>query len=252
MLASRFECKYYIPLPVADMIRDYISPFVSLDAYSAARPRRRYPICSLYLDDSNLTLHEATMQGRRNRFKLRIRHYSDRPEAPVFLEIKRRIDGTIRKQRARVSRSDAIGLISGEMRSADLFTGEDLEAADNFLVLSRRIDAHPILKVKYEREAYDAVGEPVRITFDWNVSHALTQSYDLAMHDGTWQGTPTDGLIMEIKFTDRMPAWVHRLVQSFGLKRRSIPKYVLSVLHAGSAEENRAGLAERMTRTREF
>ena len=37
------------------------------------------------------------------------------------------------------------------------------------------------------------------------------------------------GSIIEIKFTERFPGWVHDLVRVFGLKQQPVPKYVLSV-----------------------
>jgi len=47
------------------------------------------------------------------RHKLRIRFYDDRPESPVFLEIKRRITDVIRKERAAISREGVGRLLAG-------------------------------------------------------------------------------------------------------------------------------------------
>ena len=34
------------------------------------------------------------------------------------------------------------------------------------------------------------------------------------------------GCVLEIKFTDRFPSWTQELVQTFNLRRTSMPKYV--------------------------
>ena len=52
-------------------------------------------ITSLYLDSSALHLYRQTVQGIKNRFKLRIRFYDDNPGNPAFLEIKRRVTDVI-------------------------------------------------------------------------------------------------------------------------------------------------------------
>ena len=54
-----------------------------------------YPIVSLYLDSPDLQLCRESLTGVKNRFKLRIRSYTDEPEYPRFLEIKRRINQVI-------------------------------------------------------------------------------------------------------------------------------------------------------------
>jgi hypothetical protein len=40
-----------------------------------------------------------------------------------------------------------------------------------------------------------------------------------------------NGVVVEIKFTERYPWWVQDFIYSFGLTQRAVPKYVLSVDH---------------------
>jgi hypothetical protein len=35
-----------------------------------------------------------------------------------------------------------------------------------------------------------------------------------------------DGVVLELKFTDRFPNWMHDCVQIFNLRRTTMPKYV--------------------------
>src|ERR1044071_2184641 len=108
---QRFELKYLIPLGLAKPIRDFISCYLELDDYSVGRRNNSYDIHSVYLDSNDLRTHRATVNGDRNRFKLRLRYYDDQSDSPVFLEIKRRVDNCILKQRSPIRRTSVPSLL---------------------------------------------------------------------------------------------------------------------------------------------
>lgn len=225
VLASRFEFKYWVPPDLVPEVRRCIRPFVKPDRYAAEREGLRYPISSLYLDTPGLDLYRSTIEAHRNRFKLRIRAYTDREEDPVFLEIKKRANQIVRKRRVAVKRAQAIALLQGRLPA-----GERNSAFEEFAQLTTRIGARPLLRVRYLREAYESSGrDPVRITFDFELMHAVTPDADLGLNGGGWEETPTEGVILEVKFTDACPSWATSMVRTLGLERRSVPKYVLSV-----------------------
>jgi len=99
MQQQRFELKYLITEKVALRIRDFVSSYLEIDEYGASKPNLSYPVHSLYLDSNDLKTYHQTLNGTRNRFKLRLRFYDDRPETPIFFEIKRRVNNCIQKQR---------------------------------------------------------------------------------------------------------------------------------------------------------
>jgi hypothetical protein len=72
--------KYIVDETVALAIRDYIRSYLQLDEYGATLPNLSYPIHSLYLDSADLKLYQATINGDKNRFKLRLRYYENRPD----------------------------------------------------------------------------------------------------------------------------------------------------------------------------
>ncbi|MBF0368611.1 MAG: polyphosphate polymerase domain-containing protein [Magnetococcales bacterium] len=223
---SRHECKYFLPERQVADLRQFMQPFMKLDSHGMDREGGRYPIVSLYLDTPDFKLHHQTLQGVKNRFKLRVRTYSDDPGGPVFFEIKRRVDKIIIKHRAKVSHQEAQALLSG---SGAPFIG----STDKFMELSLRLKACPVVRVRYDREAYvSRSGDSVRITIDSHLTHQKTLDPLLAMGGEGWQPTPVEGHILEIKFTERYPAWVQELIRAFELQRISIPKYVLSVKEA--------------------
>jgi len=223
-LTSRFELKYWIPQHLTGEIRRFVRPFCRPDAFGEGRPGNRYVISSLYLDSPGWELYRTTTEGHQNRFKLRIRSYSDDPATPVFLEIKKRANQVVLKRRACVDRALAVSFLEGMPAST-----EDPNCRE-FVESARRLAAQPALRVRYEREAYESRGaDPVRVTMDTSVAYAPTTGPNLSLNGPGWEDTPTEGVILEVKFTDRAPRWVTGMIRSLGLERCSIPKYVLSL-----------------------
>jgi SPX domain protein involved in polyphosphate accumulation len=215
------------------LIRDAVRPFVRLDHFAAAQDDRRYPICSLYLDTPDLELCRKTLHGHKNRYKLRIRSYSDAPDDPVYLEVKRRVDGVILKCRNRVSRSEGVVVLRGESNARRNIILDDSAGHDDFSALATATGVYPVIRVRYLREAYESIGyDPVRITFDTQIQHLVTLEPNLSHEGEGWRATPVNGTVIEIKFTDRFPSWVRNLVQVFELQKLSVAKYCLSMTSA--------------------
>src|SRR5207249_3122902 len=137
-----------------------------------------YPIYSVYLDSPGLGLFQGTVEGHANRFKLRARYYDERPDSPVFLEIKRHTNDVVFKKRAGIRREAMERLMAGgaaaQPRRADLIDEGDPEAwraLAHFCELRAAIDAEPRAIVAYMREAWNAKeNDDVRVTFDRRVS----------------------------------------------------------------------------------
>ena len=79
------------------------------------KPNNAYMISSVYLDSDNLKLCRESLDGTKNRFKLRIRSYTDDLDYPRFFEIKRRVNTIIIKSRARVMSHSVNPLLTGSM-----------------------------------------------------------------------------------------------------------------------------------------
>lgn len=223
-LASRFEFKYWLDPERVGRVRQMIRPFVRPDRFAADAPGNRYPLSSLYLDTPGLECRRGTLEGHRNRFKLRIRTYSDDPADPAFFEIKRRMDTVIEKRRGRAERALVERFLKG------LPLPEAAEPVAEFVQLSRRIDARPLIHVRYEREAYQSTGrDPVRVTLDTKLCYSTARRRELGFGGPGWWPAPTEGTILEVKFTGSCPSWVTALVRSLSLERTSIPKYVMCI-----------------------
>jgi len=231
VLRSRYECKYLVSPEIADEIRRFLQPFMAPDTYARRHAGYRYPICSLYFDTLGLHLYRQTAAGEKNRFKLRVRSYSDDQQTPVFLEVKRRVNDVILKRRARLPRESARAMLEkGSSPWVDGGAGNLLVDLESFNWLVTAAAARPFLRVRYIREAYEALGgDPLRITLDTDIAWLPTSTADFNMGAEGWIPTPVPGTVLEIKFTDRYPAWVGEMIRAFSLQRQSVAKYVLSV-----------------------
>ncbi|MHC4483393.1 MAG: VTC domain-containing protein [Planctomycetota bacterium] len=229
LLRCRYELKYRISESKAAAIEQFIKPYLHVDHYCKLQPSGAYPVVTLYLDSHNLGLCRQTLEGNKNRFKLRIRSYTDEPDYPRFFEIKRRMNVIIIKSRARVMYPDIATLLSGmSLPPQDYETDE--ETLKQFQLYMKSINAEPVMQVRYVRRAYEGDSENrVRVTFDRQLAYNVGSEPEVRFGGRGWQRHSLEGVILEIKFTARYPAWLSRMVRYFDLQQRSISKYVTSV-----------------------
>ena len=83
MQLQRLELKYQISEEMALAVRDFIGSYLEADEFGATRANFSYPVHSLYLYSPDLATYRHTINGNKNRFKLRIRFYENRTNAPV-------------------------------------------------------------------------------------------------------------------------------------------------------------------------
>ncbi len=234
MLACRHEMKYLITDAEAAAIGHYVRPFLQPDRYSKLQRGGMYPIVSLYLDSPDLRLCRESLTGLKNRFKLRIRSYTDEPDYPRFFEIKRRINRVILKSRARVMDRDVPTLLMGRSLPPQGFT-TDMEALNQFQLYTLAIHARPVILIRYMRQAFESTSENrVRVTFDRELDYKVSSEPYVRLGGTGWQHNrlTMGNAILEIKFTGCYPGWLTRLVRYFNLEARSISKFATSMEQA--------------------
>jgi hypothetical protein len=235
--ASRFELKYIIPEETALQIRDYVRSYLELDENGVGKPNYSYPVHSLYLDSDDLKLYWATINGEKNRFKLRIRFYNNNPETPVFFEIKRRMNNCIMKKRGSVRREAVARLLAGHMPEPSFLVSKEAKhmfAVQDFCRLTQEIGAKPKVHIGYYREAYVPHDDnSARLTMDREVRSEpeLTPRLNTKMLRPilVWG----KDVVLELKFTNRFPEWFRDLVRVFGLRQCGAAKYVDGVALQG-------------------
>ena len=241
---QRFELKYIIPQDVALQVRQFVAAYLEIDEYGATMPNLSYPVHSLYLDSDDLLTYRATINGDKNRYKLRLRYYNEKPESPVFFEIKRRTNNTIAKQRGGVRRSSVAAILAGQMPTPDDMLSKEPKqffAIQKFCELMASIRARPTSHVFYMREAWISTHDnSVRVTLDRDVycepdptARLSTTMMDPVKPFG-------ENVILELKFTTRFPDWFKELVRCFGLMQCGAAKYAEGIAVAGEHRMTRA------------
>jgi hypothetical protein len=226
---QRFELKYLIPEELTSPIRDFASCYLELDDYSVGRPNNSYEIHSVYLDSDDLYTHRATVNGDKNRFKLRLRYYNGDANAPVFFEIKQRVDNCILKRRCPVHRDAVPHVLAGQLPEPEHLASAEprhLAALQYFIQLQQQLGARPRLHNHYLREAWvSREYNSVRVTMDRQVELEPYFGHEPAATLMRPRRIYRDAVILELKFTTRHPNWFRDLVERFDLIRATASKY---------------------------
>ena len=226
--SARYEFKYVVTEEQARQIREYVLLHLEPDYFTAGKEGIGYAVHSLYLDGSSFQTCFAVVQGQKNRFKLRLRFYDE--EGPVFFEIKRRANLVILKQRASVKREHVQELLEGAPPDPGFLVQPDstkhFKALYTFCELRDQIGAKPAAYTSYMREGYERTGDnAVRVTFDRELRAGAYKDKLTVADIDEWDRPPMEGVVLELKFTDRFPDWMLTLVQHFDLVRTGFAKY---------------------------
>jgi hypothetical protein len=237
MQTSRFEQKYVINEEQAIQVRDFVRSYLELDENGVGKPNYSYPVHSLYLDSDELKLYWDTINGNKNRFKLRLRFYNNNPDTPVFFEIKRRMNNCIMKKRGGVRRDAVNLLLAGHFPEPGHLVSKDpkhMLALQDFCRLMAQCHAKPKAHIAYLREAYVPHDDnSARLTMDREVrvEPDFTTRLSTKM-ERPWLLWGKD-IVLELKFTNRFPDWFRELVRVFGFMQCGAAKYVDGVATMG-------------------
>jgi len=227
---NRFEFKYLVSLKQAQAVKAVVRKYMSPDIYG--NQDGRYAIANMYYDSPDYRCYWEKEAGIKFRRKLRIRHYETgnmlTEEAPIFLEIKQRIDRVTQKRRAVLSYKDALCLCND--RKFPERDTQDQALLDEIYVMVWRYHLTPSMIVRYNRQAFigSIYDVGMRVTFDTDLSF---QAHPLRLHEEKSQlpFQPADQVILEVKVNERMPHWLTELVASQNMKMYRISKYCSSV-----------------------
>jgi hypothetical protein len=241
--SGRYELKYIIGESEARAVSSFVSHYLVPSKHNGSGPVPGHPVISLYLDSPDLALFRQGTGGNKNRIKLRIRIYDDEWDRPAFLEIKRRVSDVIIKGRAMMSRKGVREMLlagwSGQTYWPDpsmLVHGRRRQdILGEFLGYCNQFHARGTIYVSYSREIFESVeDEELRVTLDHQIRGSLYDgSGRLTVPKRGWRLRPgqvlpyfpPDGVVLELKFEDQPPGWMHQLVQRFNLQRRAVCKY---------------------------
>lgn len=234
LIPDRYELKYVIPLEAVDEVRARLLPFCELDKHSARSADRLYAIHSIYLDTPGRDLYRVSREGRPSRFKVRMRRYGTAagPTGPVFLEVKRKSNGFVRKSRAQVPVEGFVERLCGAPPS---------DASANEVAFRRecdRLGLEPMTLMRYEREAwFSRIDGYARVTFDHRMLCQPARGFSFDADPRAWVSLDDSSVLkrvpravlLELKCTRDVPRWMVGLVRSLELRRTGFSKYCTSV-----------------------
>lgn len=226
---KRYEFKYHLPVNFADKIIPELLNYMAFDP-NVVDSGNFYEVHSIYFDSPHLKNYYEKTEGQLFRKKLRIRTYTRdvQDSTPVFLEIKRKHNMVILKDRSRMTFSLADKIIGGAIsrRSADV-EHIDSDLLDEFLQEKILYAMRPKVLVSYKRQPLVSHnGMNLRVTFDYDISSAAVSSLDFSKDvKPLYPGM----LVMEVKFNDLLPYWLHEVIQKYKLEAWPYSKYCAGV-----------------------
>jgi hypothetical protein len=238
-IIERREFKYLIDRAKVAAVREAIRPFCVLDPFAAQSPTRTYAIETLYLDTNDLALFWANDHEQVDRVKVRVRRYADKPNSPIFFEVKRRMNDVIAKSRGKVSTAVWRGLLADPGAPIPPgVDGKDRMAVERFLAIHRSMHLRPFTLVRYQREPWiSTVDDYARVTFDTSIQAHTLDSLTFEPDGGRWralddavtQRTLDSLVVLELKFTNQVPIWLVNITHRLGLVRGAYSKYGNSI-----------------------
>lgn len=221
MQAQRYELKFIVPESLRPVVRGFVSSYLEIDAF--AKDDFSYAIHSIYLDSPALHTYHASVNGERNRYKLRIRYYDDAPDSPVFLETKRKAADIVHKQRCTLPRSALESALAGD---ASRVRPSEIPDHNTFCKLMHQTRATPRAHVAYVREAWVSPHDnSVRVTMDHTVQVSPCFDLNLSLQPKKPVTVFPGQVVLELKFTNRYPDWFRDIVRTFNLMQCGAAKY---------------------------
>lgn len=236
---QRREYKYLIEERQVDQIRRYIEGICVVDPY--AEKTGRYVIDTLYLDTWRRDIYQATVDDLHDRYKVRVRSYPSAREAPVFFEVKRRVGDAVLKTRGGIRGNWQRILLDGIPEVLSEINPSNRRAIDNFICHFHRKPLEPCVHVRYEREPYFSVlDDYARVTFDRSLSYQRATELTVIPPHSNWEyldhaagqrGHSSDRslVLLELKFTNAVPAWMRQMSHTLGLPRLAFCKFTRAV-----------------------
>jgi hypothetical protein len=235
--SGRYEVKYAVPTDVRERILEVAGANMVADPHGTPLPGggKGYIVHSTYYDTDDLIDYTSRLCDQRVRRRMRVRTYGERGQKqPVFLELKRKLDNQVIKQRALVCDADEWETL-GDTPWDVLAQRGSVEArgvAARFGMIIRDLGLKPVTSVHYEREVYcdaRAAHTQVRLTIDRVITasirppvHDLYPKPDIAL-------IPADWSVLELKFDRDQPGWMRQLARELSLRAECVSKFGLSV-----------------------
>lgn len=230
----RIELKYMLSDRYIPHFIERIKPYTQPDPFLVEEEsgRQSYPVTSLYFDSVDLhSLYEKDA-GLLARRKVRLRTYEEffSADSFAFLEIKRRHDAAVSKDRLSLSIKNLTDKLPSNLLQQLL---QNVEAKQDVTheanLLQSWFNLQPTTLVSYHRTPFVGMQDRrFRITIDSNLRAAWKPA---KLTGEQLMGHCHPGCsVIELKTNHAAPAWFHAILQEFNLNRVTHSKYALSTL----------------------
>lgn len=217
----RHELKYFISFTDQKLMSEAFQKTLERDPF--CKENNEYWIRSLYFDTvDNDDFYDKEI-GVMRRKKIRLRIY-DVNQPWVKIEIKNKSEQYMMKETAGLNREETMALING---NTEILLSHDNEVLNNVYYFMSRDFYRPALIVDYEREAYIAPIENIRITFDKNIRASATDFDFFNPHLNLQPVFDDPTMVLEVKYNHFLPTWLKDILSSFNSERYAISKYCL-------------------------
>jgi hypothetical protein len=229
-MKNRLEYKYLLSLNVIDRLRNDLLRYMEYDEYASRKSHKGYTVRSIYLDSYDFKCYYEKLDGILVRNKFRVRGYDTKEENKnIFLEIKRKHDGFISKDRFPVPVEEFQKNWSMEDYKGYEHS-EDKEAFTNFSYYYHLRNLDPKVLVIYDREPFQCkFGSSLRITFDKALRSKPVSSFESLFDNEYLTESLTNKFIFEVKFFQVLPQWINSVLNKYDLTRISVSKYTTSI-----------------------
>ena len=216
----RHEFKYLISRSDAWLLKLRLKHIMEPDPH--AGPTGHYTIRSLYFDDLAHSAYYEKMDGICLRSKYRIRYYDYRPDV-IKLEKKEKLGNLTRKTAQSITLDQASRLQSRSLRPDP---GQGKLLAE----LAAKIQGEglrPMVLVDYDRTPFICRDGNTRITLDENLRTRPHCADLLASSAAMIPVLEKDQVILEVKYDDFLPGYLHDALQDIPKAPLAISKFAL-------------------------
>lgn len=182
-----------------------------------------YMVRSLYFDTLDNKDYFEKVNGIETRKKIRLRIYNPSDDF-ALLEMKQK-QGIYQKKRSlRIKKEDAIMMVSGLY--TPLLNYNNPFAAECYGVMNMQC-YRPKVIVQYNRKAFIAKENKIRITFDHNIE-ATVSNFDLFSKNLiTSPVFDRFNVVMEVKYNNFLLSYIRDMINVCNKKELSVSKYCL-------------------------
>ena len=213
MTFRRYEIKYLLTDEQRGRLEQVMDAHMVADEWGAST------VCNVYYDTPSHLLVRRSAEHPEYKEKVRVRSYGIRkPEAPVFVELKKKYDGVVYKRRATMDAGRAAAMLAGHGEPET-----QIEREIDF-TCRRYGGLCPSFYIAYDREAFYAQDDhEFRMTFDTKV-RTRTHDMRLTATDEADQ-ILDDGLnLLEVKAGGAIPLWLVRFFSEEEIRKVSFSK----------------------------